>query len=401
MTVAYLVNQYPHVSHTFIRREIAALEAAGIVVRRFSVRPAPDHLADPADVAERARTHVILADGALRIVGSALACLATAPVAWLRALMTAIRFGRRSDRGVLRHLVYFAEACRLRRLACGVRHVHAHFGTNPATVALLCRLLGGPAYSFTVHGPEEFDHPRELNLGDKIRHSRFTVAISSFGRSQLFRWSRLDDWPRIHVVRCGVDAAYLGRDATPVPDCQTVVCVGRLCEQKGQLLLVQATRIVRQRFPGFRVVFAGDGPLRPDIEAAAARLGVADAVTITGWCSNARVMEEITAARAMVLPSFAEGLPVVIMEALAAGRPVVSTYVAGIPELVRPGETGWLVPAGDADALAAALIDVLVTPTARLTEIGRAGRAAVASRHDATVEAARLARLINEPSAIA
>jgi colanic acid/amylovoran biosynthesis glycosyltransferase len=117
-------------------------------------------------------------------------------------------------------------------------------------------------------------------------------------------------------------------------------------------------------------------------------------VHITGWASGDEVREQLLAARAMILPSFAEGLPVVIMEALGLGRPVLSTYVAGIPELVVPGENGWLVPAGSVDHLVAALRQVLATPTEKLVQMGEAGRRAVLERHDVRVTAASLASLL-------
>src|SRR5438874_5166222 len=218
MKVAYLVNQYPHVSHSFIRREIAALETLGVTVERFSVRPSPADLVDPADQAERQRTHILLAAGLFGLLGALFWTALTRPLRWLKALRRAVRLGRRSERGVMRHLVYLAEACvllrRLRR--CGAAHLHAHFGTNSAAVALLTRLLGGPPYSFTVHGPEEFDRPDSLSLTEKIENAAFVVAVSSFGRSQLFRWCAAAHWPRVHVVRCGVDAAFLSGGPQPV-----------------------------------------------------------------------------------------------------------------------------------------------------------------------------------------
>jgi glycosyltransferase involved in cell wall biosynthesis len=395
MKVAYLVNQYPHVSHSFIRREVAALEAQGVSVERFSVRPAPADLVDPADRAERGRTEVLLAAGAGGLLAATLAAALTRPLRWARALARAVHLGRRSGRGVLRHLAYLAEACLLlRRLrACGAGHLHAHFGTNPAAVALLTRTLGGPPYSFTVHGPEEFDRPEALALGEKIEEAAFVVAISDFGRSQLFRWCSHGHWPRIHVVRCGVDAAFLGDGPQPVPDNNRLVCVGRLSEQKGQLLLLEALGRLAAEGTSFEMTLAGDGPMRSDLEGEISRLGLGGRVRITGWLSGAEVRQEILAARALVLPSFAEGLPVVLMEALALGRPVLTTYVAGIPELVAHGVNGWLIPAGSVAALAEALRQVLAAPTGELTRMGEAGAKRVAALHDAAREAARLAAL--------
>jgi glycosyltransferase involved in cell wall biosynthesis len=289
-------------------------------------------------------------------------------------------------------MIYFAEACWLvgKLTRVGATHLHAHFGTNSATVALLARKLGGPPYSFTVHGPEEFDKPEALALGEKIRHAAFVVAISEFGRSQLYRWSDLRDWPKIHVVRCGLDASFLGQEPTPVPDVPRLVCVGRLCEQKGQLLLIEAAAQLRN-VTGLKVILAGDGPMRGECKSRIRALGLQSTVTITGWQSNAQVRELIRSSRALVLPSFAEGLPVVIMEALALARPVVTTYVAGIPELVKDCVNGRLVPAGSVESLVAALHAILQMPVHELSRMGERGCTAVRERHDAAKEAAKLA----------
>jgi len=393
MKVAYLVNQYPHVSHSFIRREILALEAQGVTVERFSVRPSGATLVDPGDQAEQKRTQVILAAGAAGLLGALIKWKLRHPIRYLRALRMAIRVGRRSERGVLRHMIYLAEACVLAQKLqeCGAEHLHAHFGTNSATVALLTRILGGPTYSFTVHGPEEFDHPEELSLGSKIEHASMVVGISDFGKSQLFRWCGYEHWPKVQVVRCGVDAAFLGGGPQPVSDNRRLVCVGRLSEQKGQLIILEALHLLNKEGIDFEMVLAGDGPMRGIIEKHIKDKGLEGKVRITGWISGDTVKQEMLAARVFVLPSFAEGLPVVLMEALALGRPVVTTYVAGIPELVQPGVNGWLIPAGSAPGLAEALKQALQTPVSRLEEMGKAGSERVALMHDVTREAGKLA----------
>jgi len=396
LEVAYLVNQYPAVSHSFIRREILALEAQGVSIQRFSIRPPPSNLVDPADLAEAKKTTALLAGGAWSAIAAWILTAVTRPRSWLKVLRAAIRLGRRSDRGVARHVVYMAEACLLlRRLRerGGVRHLHAHFGTNSAAVAMFARLLGGPPYSFTVHGPEEFDHPQELSLGEKIAHAAAVVAISDFGRSQLYRWISWADWKKVHVVRCGVDDTFLGAGPRPIGNSRRLVCVGRLAEQKGQMLILEALAALAAEKVDVEVVLAGDGPLRGVIEQRARELALGEGLRITGWISNQQVRDELLAARAMLLPSFAEGLPVVLMEALALGRPAISTYVAGIPELIRDGVNGWLIPAGSRDELVRAVRTALATSVADLEEMGRAGAATVAEWHDATKEAARLRQL--------
>jgi colanic acid/amylovoran biosynthesis glycosyltransferase len=396
LRVAYLVNQYPAVSHSFIRREIAALEASGIEVERFSIRPPPAELVDPGDQAEQRRTRVLLAGGMGRVVVAlALTALARPGALW-QTLRAGIRLGRRSERGVLRHFVYVAEACLLARWirgSGGVSHLHAHFGTNSAAVALFTRLLGGPPYSFTVHGPEEFDHPEELSLAEKVDHAAAVVAVSSFGRSQLSRWVPPEQWSKIHVVHCGVDGEFLANGPQPAADNRRLVCVGRLAPQKGQLLILEALARLRADGVEVEVVLAGDGPLRAPIEQRLRELELTAAVRITGWISNEQVRAELVGARALLLPSFAEGLPVVLMEALALGRPAITTFVAGIPELVENGVNGWLVPAGSTDDLVRAIKAALSTSPLELERMGRAGAAAVAARHDASREAARLAEL--------
>jgi len=392
MRIGLLVNQYPKVSHTFVRREIAGLEAAGFDVARLSVRRTSEGLVDPADLAERDRTRVILDEPPARLA----AAVVSAGPGIARAAGGVAGLLRQADRGLPPHLAYLVEAAVLRRWCAqeGIDHVHVHFGTNSATVAWLCRRMGGPPFSMTVHGPEEFDRAPVIGLRRKLEDAAFTVAISEYGRSQLYRQVDPVHWPRIHVVRCGLDGDYLDRDPTPPPDRPRLVFVGRLSEQKGAEVLVEAAARVHAAGAPFDLVMVGDGERRGSLEAAAARLGIADRLTITGWADGERVRRELEAARALVLPSFAEGLPVVLMEALALGRPVISTYVAGIPELVRPGENGWLVPAGSVDALADAIYAALGTPFPRLAEMGLAGRRAVAERHDARRNAAALGTLI-------
>lgn len=399
MKIAYLVNVYPKASHSFIRREIVGLEELGLEVVRVSVRPPATDLVDARDREEARRTHVLLSGAGVVASGLRTACLH--PFAFLRALRAALRLGRHSDRGLLVQLVYLAEACALVELARrqGIRHVHAHFGTNPPAVCYLARELSGLSYSFTVHGPEEFDRPALLKLADKIDGARFVAAVSEFSRSQLYRWCPHADWQKIHVVHCGVDELFLGGTPAPIGSAPRLVCVGRLCEQKGQLLLVEAAaRLAREGLP-FELVLAGDGELRAPIEAAIARHALGERVRITGWISNERVREEILAARALVLPSFAEGLPVVLMEALALGRPVISTYVAGIPELVEPDASGWLVPAGDVEALAAAMRAALRASPAELEALGRRGAERVRANHDARREARKLSELFRRAAA--
>ncbi len=395
MKIAYLVNQYPKVSHSFIRREILALERQGFEVQRIAVRGWDGELVDDEDLRERDRTRYVLQDGMASLLVASMRMLATSPLRFFQALRLALKMGRRAYRPWPFHLIYLAEACRIVPWLheFGARHLHAHFGTNSAEVAMLATTLGGPPYSFTVHGPEEFDKPEFLGIKEKVSRCAFVVAISSYGRSQLFRWINYVDWPKVQVVHCGLEPVFHAVPAVPVPAAPRVVCVGRLCEQKGQLLLINAVSQLLRKGIEIELVLAGDGEMRAELESLITQRRMQGRVRITGWISSDQVRAEILAARALVLPSFAEGLPVVIMEAMALRRPVLTTYVAGIPELVRPGESGWLFPAGDVDALAAVLEEFLATPASVLEAMGEAGYQRVLERHSVDIEAAKLAQL--------
>jgi glycosyltransferase involved in cell wall biosynthesis len=395
MRIAYLVNQYPKVSHSFIRREIRALERLGFSVLRISLRGWDDELVDKDDLQERKQTRYVLRDGAVPLLAAILRSLLMNPVRFARALRLAFTMGRGSDRPLPVHIAYLAEACRvaewLRRES--IDHIHAHFGTNSAEVAMLVNALGGPPWSFTVHGPEEFDRATAIGLAEKVKRAEFVIAVSSYGRSQLYRLVDHAQWSKVHVVHCGLDFDFL--DAASAPSrVRRLVCVGRLCAQKGQLLLIEAVRDLATEGVDLELTLAGDGELRVDIEALIAGYRLSNRVRVTGWISGESVREEILAARALVLPSFAEGLPVVLMEAMALRRPVISTYVAGIPELVVPGDHGWLVPAGDVGALAQALRACLEAPPDLLTRMGEAGHDRVVDQHDAKKEVDKLAKLL-------
>lgn len=391
MKIAYFVNEYPKVSHSFIRREILALERRGLEIQRLSLRGWSGPLPDQADRRERERTRYVLRGGVLALVLPTLSRMLTSPVRFCRALRLAVGMSHGSERSLAYHLVYVAEACRVVQWleAAGAQHIHAHFGTNSTEVVMLSRALGGPPYSFTAHGPDEFLRPMGLDV--KIHRSAFAVAISDFGRSQLYLRARFQDWPKIKVVHCGLEPSFHDVPAVPIPRTPRLVCVGRLCEAKGQILLLEAAASLAARGVAFELVLAGDGPMRPELETLIRERQLADRVRITGWISSEAVRDEILAARALVLPSFAEGLPVVLMEAMALRRPVLTTFIAGIPELVIPGENGWLFPAGSVEHLAGAMEDCLTRDPEQLRVMGEAGHTRALDRHSIDTEAARLA----------
>ena len=394
MRIAYLINQYPKISHSFIRREILALERQGFEVRRISLRGWKEQTIDKEDFVEKNRTHYVLREGPVKLLISLMRMLISRPLSLFKACALTYQMSRRSERGLPIHFIYLAEACHIELWlrANPVQHLHAHFGTNSAEVAMLVHELGGPSWSFTIHGPEEFDRAPLIGLENKICRSAFVVGISSYTRGQIYYRVEHKHWRKIHVVHCGLESNYFEKSSTTPLD-KRLVCVGRLCEQKGQMLLIEALHRLNIKGIEFDMVLAGDGPMRQALEELIHRYDLAKKVYITGWISGEMVREQILQAQALVLPSLAEGLPVVIMESMALRRPVISTYIAGIPELVEPPKQGWLVPAGDVQSLAAAIESCLSTPRHILDQMGDAARERVISRHSVESQVARLAEL--------
>lgn len=399
LQIGYLVNTYPRPSHSFIRREIAALERQGLKIHRFAMRDDAAALTDTDDLQEHRKTEYILRLGGKKILGILVRKGITSPARILSAIGVARHRAAAGESSFARQFIYLSEgaAVALRSRELGLNHIHAHFGTNSARVAAYCQMLGGPGFSFTTHGPEEFDKPEQLDLGGKVAQSRFAVAVSSFGRSQLFRWADPADWHKVKTVHCGIepDRWSQPRALLDGPEFR-MVAVGRFAEQKGFGLLIRAFASAYRAEPRLRLSLVGDGPLRGQIEATIHSEGISGAVDLLGWQDESGVRAALAASHIMAMPSFAEGLPVVIMEAMASGRPCIATYIAGIPELVRPGQEGWLVPAGSVDLLAETMIAAAQTPPDQLQKMGEAARQRALARHDVNRSAEILADLFAE-----
>ncbi len=393
MKICYLSNQYPKVSHTFIRREILALEAIGGPVFRVSARVNAEGLVDPLDISELENTHSIAQGRIPQVLTASVLELVSSPFTFFKSLVKGLTLGVRDNIQLPRYLIYLAEACYLKQLCKknGVDHIHAHFGTNPAAVAYLCRILGGPSYSFTVHGPEEFDRPLSLSLGEKIHGAAFVVAISFFCQSQLYRWCKnLDEWKKVTIVRCALDRGSF-EDTKPISEgCRRFLAIGRLCEQKGFPLLLEAASRLNKQGVTFQLDIVGDGPMRGDIEAKISSEGLADCVKLLGYKSGGEVIDLLDQSCCLVVPSFAEGLPVVIMEALARRRPVLSTSIAAMSELLSNGVNGWVIPAGNVDALTQKMNEILELDVSVLNTFGATGQEKVRLQHNSVTEAKKL-----------
>ncbi len=391
--IAYLTGEYPRASDTFIQREVSALRTLGHEIVTCSIRrTGAEHLVGPEQRSEQAGTfHVIEALKDIPRNLRAHARWLRSPGRYARALALAWRTAPKGLRGRVYQLIYFAEAAVLadeltRR---GVDHLHNHIAKASCTVAMLAGALSGIRYSFTIHGPDIFFEPSHWRIDEKTARASFVACISDFARSQLMCFAAPEHWDRLAVVHCGIDPDRYGagpRDGT------RLLFVGRLAGVKGVPVLLQAMAALRGTHPGLRLILIGDGPERASLERRARDLGLADHTDFVGYRSQAEVAKALRTSDVFVLPSFAEGVPVVLMEAMAAKVPVVATRIAGVPELVRDGESGLLVPPGDADALRDAL-DRLLSDADLRRRMGHAGRSRVADAYNIGTEAAWLSDL--------
>jgi glycosyltransferase involved in cell wall biosynthesis len=401
MRIGYLVSRYPAVSHTFVQREVAGLRALGIEVDTFSVRPGT--ALSEADRAELASTPVLVPPSAGAVVGLA-ATVARHPGATWHLLRQALAASTGGAKAALWQCFYAAEALLLWRhlRRRHVTHVHAHFANVASDVARLATrfatLTGGAAtWSFTMHGPTELADVHRFGLAGKVTDADLVICISDFCRSQLMALVDESHWSKLAVVHCGIDPTRFApvdrtrADGAPLE----VLCVGRLVPEKGQSLLVEAVADLRARGVDVRLTLVGDGPSRPSIEAQVARLGLRDHVHLTGAVGQDEIVERYAGADVFCLPSFAEGVPVVLMEAMATELPVVTTRITGVPELVDDGQNGVLVRPGRADALADALAGLAKDPDRR-RHLGAAGRRTVCQEFETTTTTNQLAQLLRD-----
>ena len=376
--IAYLTSEYPAPSHTFIRREIAALRRAGLNIATFSIRPAAGEPKSEQERIDRAETEAVLGRSPFAYAGALGTALVTRPVRTVATLRLALGHRAPGVKALVWALFHFVEAVLLAGLLrrAGVTRLHNHFANSGATVGLLAAHLAGMPWSLTLHGVSETDYPAGVMLADKVRRADFVACASWFMRAQAMRVTAPGDWPRLHVVRCGIDPSAMPQPVERADGAVRYVCVGRLSQEKGQRGLIEAFAAASKRIDGATLDLVGDGPLRGEIEALAKDVGLGGAVTFHGALSERETLEQIAAADILVLPSFMEGLPLVVMEAMALGKPVIASGVAGIPELVRHEINGILVPPSHWLALGDAMAALALDPDARRS-LGAEAKAAV------------------------
>jgi colanic acid/amylovoran biosynthesis glycosyltransferase len=400
--IGYITDQYPATSHTFVQREVLALRRHGVDVRTFSIhRVGPEHVLSQADRQAQETSYALLPPRPGHLLAAHLTAALSHPIAYCATVAYALQIRGESPRVRFWQIFYLGEAIllwwRCRRL--GVRHVHAHFTSPGADVAHMFGRFarraysGGASWSFTGHGAD-IANADQRTLAVKVRDADFVVCVSDYGRSQLMMLVEEEHWEKIHVVRCGVEVNVSGAEAAApsngVPD---VLAVGRLVSVKGHGVLLKAIAELAASGEPVTATIVGDGPRRASLERLAQQLGIADRITFAGRVGQDDIGRYYEHAQVFCLPSFFEGLPVVLLEAMAFGVPVVASRVAGIPELIEDGRSGVLVPPGRADLFADA-VRSLLADGGRRAALAAEARRRVASQFQVDASAERLRELM-------
>jgi colanic acid/amylovoran biosynthesis glycosyltransferase len=395
LRIAYMTGEYPRATDTFIQREVASLRNSGVHVETFSIRKPPQkENVGPEQEAERKGTHYLLPPCPWTLIKSHARLLARSPGRYVRALWLAVGARAPGLKALLLQIAYFAEAglVAARMRDHQLVHLHNHFSNSSCSVAMLASELGGFTFSFTMHGPAEFFEPKYWRLEEKISRALFVSCISNFCRSQGMIFCSPEKWGRLHIIHCGVDPSLFAR-VRHANQGKRLLFVGRLAAVKGLPVLFEAIAQLRNDRPDILLTIAGDGPDRPALETTVRALGIAQSVRFLGYQSQTQVRQLLTETDVFVMSSFADGVPVVLMEAMAAGVPVVATRIAGIPELVEDGVSGFLVPPGDAQSLGERIGALLEDDELR-NRFGKAGRAEVEVEFNVDREARRLCRIL-------
>ena len=395
--VAYLVSRYPTVNHTFILREIVALRSLGFDLRVIAIRgdDRPSCLLTDAERQERENTVTVLPFGTHFLAAHLFTALRT-PGGYLAGLWLACKLGGFNVRSVLYHLIYFAEAIVGGHLARqdGYRHLHSHFSS---TVALLAARVFRLDFSVTIHGPDEFKDVVAFHMWEKVARAKFISTISYYARSQIMLASDPEDWHKIEVCRLGIDPSVFApgpRKNVAAGDFR-IICVGRLAPVKAQRLLIAACQRLISAGCNLHLHLVGSGPDLSSLQAFAASMGISEKVVFEGGRNQDEVIALYRASDVFAIASFAEGVPVVLMEAMAMEIPCVATWVNGIPELIRDNEEGLLVAPSDVEGLAKAIEALLKDPILR-RRLGGAGRQRVQRDYDLATNTESLAHVFRK-----
>lgn len=398
-SITYVVSQYPAISHTFILGEVNGLLSQGFETQVASINQPDRPYEKLTETEQQAYEHTFFIKSELlkRLPVYLFKTLKNKPKGFFKSLLTSLKNGLRYPVQLPKYIAYWLEAMVVADIAenNNSQQLHAHFSTQGCTVAMLASQIQGIPFSMTVHGPDEFYQVNEQYLEQKFAAANFIVCISDFARSQVMKFSQFDQWQKIYVNNLGVDAA-LFRPEVKNNQVPTLLCVGRLVNAKGQGVLIQAARELKQRGIAFQLQMVGDGPDKLSLEAFVAANNLGDEVKFLGKVNHNRVQELQRQADIFVLPSFAEGIPIVLMEAMASGTPCVTTHITGIPELFTNEFDGLLVRPGNEQLLADAL-ERLITDKALYEKIASNALQTVREKWSIDASNQRLAELFSLP----
>lgn len=396
--LGYLVSKYPAVSHTFILREIAALRERGLVIDVASINhSAPRETMTHAEQREADITYYVKRSGAVGALKALIWLASTHTSGLIAGLRTCFKLAGMDAKRLMLCLFYFVEAAILAKWLKqrSLSHLHVHFATPAATVALILSRMTSVTFSMTVHGPDEFYDVSRYYLQEKIAAARFIVCISFFAQSQLMKLSPGTIWDKFDIGRLGVDTAqFSSRPFRTAPERFEILCVGRLVSTKGQRILIQATQKLIRDGRSLRLCFVGDGPDRTELQKLVDDLGIAQQIKFEGSLNQDQIQDFYRKADIFALASFAEGIPVVLMEAMSMEIPCVATSINGIPELIHNGLDGLLVAPSDHEGMAAALARLMDDPALR-ESIGKAGRQRVLKKYEISASADRLSDIFH------
>ena len=395
--IAYLCGEYPRATDTFIQREVASLRKAGLHVETISVRcPAPQEQGTEEQRQERQGTYYLLPCNPWRLLSDHFRLLLRSPSRYFRGVWLAFTVRSPGLWSLLYQIFYFAEAglvaSRMKRQE--LTHVHNHAPDASGYVAMIAGAIGDLTHSMTLHGFGILSEPRRWRLKEKIERSLFTICVSYHARSQAMLWSNRDCWNRLHIVHCGIDLERMdtrkhrGRG-------RNILFVGRFDRVKGVPVLLEAFEILADQNPNLHLHLVGDGPERSELESIVHEKGLDGRVTFYGYQSQAQLSEHFAEADVFVMTSFAEGVPVALMEAMAFGVPVVAPRITGIPELVTDGVSGFLTTPSDVDCLLEK-IETLLNDAEQRNRFAVEGRQVVEQEFNLLIETGRLVEIMQD-----
>jgi len=396
--LAYFTNTYPRATDTFIRREVIGLRERGLDVLTFSVRKTGiEHDVDAEVISEKQNTHYLLPCSPITLIKCHLQAIFSEPKAYFTTLWLGLKTSRPGLKGHALQLIYFIEAILLASLVKEhkVEHLHNHLGDNSGTVTLLAAKFAGITYSISIHGPHIFFDGLHWALDVKTANSSFISCIGHFCTSQMMLYTNKQDWNKFKIIRCGIDPEQF-KYREPSKNIKKLVYVGRLSAEKGVPVLFDSLQLLQSKEYDFELTLLGDGDDRKRLEAAAIEYGINNKVNFAGFVDQKTIADTLQSSDIFVLPSFAEGIPVALMEAMAMGVPVIATYVGGIAELVIDKITGQMVYPSDKEGLANAIAYYIDNPD-KCKEISKRAREKVVSEFNIDNQVDKLAHLLKQP----